>query len=164
MRRSWVGTWVGRGSLERLDDLLELSHRTHYSGQHHVLARGGIAADEGDRGRGFLSRFQELESSTPAILTTSQLLTTSDRQAEIPVQERSSRPSKPIGRELQSLRKLTSASVELLRAAWDERESTADAAEAEKRSLAELRGAAIKASASRLSTLFRQDSVVGLRR
>jgi type I restriction enzyme R subunit len=35
-----------------------------------------VTSDEGDRGRGFLSRFQELETSTPAILTTSQLLTT----------------------------------------------------------------------------------------
>lgn len=35
-----------------------------------------VTADEGDRGRGFLSRFQELETTTPAILTTSQMLTT----------------------------------------------------------------------------------------
>ncbi|HEY0969735.1 MAG TPA: DEAD/DEAH box helicase family protein [Gemmatimonadales bacterium] len=35
-----------------------------------------VTADEGDIGRGHLSRFQDLESRTPAILTTSQLLTT----------------------------------------------------------------------------------------
>jgi type I restriction enzyme R subunit len=35
-----------------------------------------VTADEGDIGRGHLSRFQELETSTPTILTTSQLLTT----------------------------------------------------------------------------------------
>ncbi len=35
-----------------------------------------ITADEGDVGRGHLSKFQELESETPAIVTTSQLLTT----------------------------------------------------------------------------------------
>ena len=35
-----------------------------------------VTADEGDIGRGHLSRFQELETTTPVILTTSQLLTT----------------------------------------------------------------------------------------
>lgn len=35
-----------------------------------------VTADEGDIGRGHLSRFQELETRTPAILTTSQMLTT----------------------------------------------------------------------------------------
>ena len=35
-----------------------------------------VTADEGHIGRGHLSRFQELETSTPTILTTSQLLTT----------------------------------------------------------------------------------------
>lgn len=35
-----------------------------------------VTADEGDIGRGHLSRFQELETQTPVILTTSQLLTT----------------------------------------------------------------------------------------
>jgi type I restriction enzyme R subunit len=35
-----------------------------------------VTADEGDIGRGHLSRFQDVESRTPAILTTSQLLTT----------------------------------------------------------------------------------------
>jgi type I restriction enzyme R subunit len=35
-----------------------------------------VTADEGDIGRGHLSRFQELETTSPAILTTSQLLTT----------------------------------------------------------------------------------------
>lgn len=35
-----------------------------------------ITADEGDIGRGHLGRFQELETTTPVILTTSQLLTT----------------------------------------------------------------------------------------
>ncbi len=35
-----------------------------------------VTADEGDIGRGHLWRFQELESQTPVILTTSQLLTT----------------------------------------------------------------------------------------
>ncbi len=35
-----------------------------------------VTADEGDVGRGHLSRFQELETHTPTILTTSQLLTT----------------------------------------------------------------------------------------
>lgn len=35
-----------------------------------------VTADEGQIGRGHLSRFQELETTTPAILTTSQLLTT----------------------------------------------------------------------------------------
>jgi type I restriction enzyme R subunit len=35
-----------------------------------------VTADEGDIGRGHLSRFQELETATPAILTTSQLLST----------------------------------------------------------------------------------------
>jgi type I restriction enzyme R subunit len=35
-----------------------------------------VTADEGDVGRGHLSRFQELETQTPTILTTSQLLTT----------------------------------------------------------------------------------------
>lgn len=35
-----------------------------------------VTSDEGGIGRGHLSRFQELESATPVILTTSQLLTT----------------------------------------------------------------------------------------
>ena len=35
-----------------------------------------VTADEGDIGRGHLSKFQELESKTPVILTTSQLLST----------------------------------------------------------------------------------------
>jgi len=35
-----------------------------------------IVSDEGDIGRGFLSRFQELETVTPAVVTTSKLLTT----------------------------------------------------------------------------------------
>lgn len=35
-----------------------------------------VTSDEGDVGRGHLSRFQELETKTPTILTTSQLLTT----------------------------------------------------------------------------------------
>ena len=35
-----------------------------------------VTANEGDIGRGHLSRFQELETTTPTILTTSQLLTT----------------------------------------------------------------------------------------
>ena len=35
-----------------------------------------VTADEGDIGRGHLSRFQDVETRTPAILTTSQLLTT----------------------------------------------------------------------------------------
>lgn len=35
-----------------------------------------VTADEGNLGRGHLSRFQELETLTPVILTTSQLLTT----------------------------------------------------------------------------------------
>jgi type I restriction enzyme R subunit len=35
-----------------------------------------IVADEGDIGRGYLSRFQELETTTPAVVTTSKLLTT----------------------------------------------------------------------------------------
>jgi type I restriction enzyme R subunit len=35
-----------------------------------------VTADEGDIGRGHLSKFQELETRTPAILTSSQLLTT----------------------------------------------------------------------------------------
>jgi len=35
-----------------------------------------VTADEGDIGRGHLSRFQDVETDTPAILTTSQLLTT----------------------------------------------------------------------------------------
>lgn len=35
-----------------------------------------VTADEGDIGRSHLSRFQELETKTPVILTTSQLLTT----------------------------------------------------------------------------------------
>lgn len=35
-----------------------------------------VTADEGNIGRGHLSRFQELETNTPTILTTSQLLTT----------------------------------------------------------------------------------------
>ena len=35
-----------------------------------------VTADEGHIGRGHLSRFQELETTTPTILTTSQLLTT----------------------------------------------------------------------------------------
>jgi type I restriction enzyme R subunit len=35
-----------------------------------------VTADEGDIGRGFLSRFQDPEERTPVILTTSQLLTT----------------------------------------------------------------------------------------
>jgi type I restriction enzyme, R subunit len=35
-----------------------------------------VTADDGDVGRGHLSRFQELETQTPTILTTSQLLTT----------------------------------------------------------------------------------------
>ncbi len=35
-----------------------------------------VVADEGDVGRGYLSRFQELERSTPVVVTTSKLLTT----------------------------------------------------------------------------------------
>ncbi|OGP15963.1 MAG: DEAD/DEAH box helicase [Deltaproteobacteria bacterium GWC2_55_46] len=35
-----------------------------------------VTSDEGDIGRGYLSKFQELETNTPVILTTSQLLTT----------------------------------------------------------------------------------------
>jgi len=35
-----------------------------------------VTSDEGDVGRGHLGRFQELETTTPVILTTSQLLTT----------------------------------------------------------------------------------------
>ena len=35
-----------------------------------------VTADEGHIGRGHLSRFQEVETTTPVILTTSQLLTT----------------------------------------------------------------------------------------
>jgi type I restriction enzyme R subunit len=35
-----------------------------------------VTADEGERGRGHLDRFTELESTTPTIVTTSQLLTT----------------------------------------------------------------------------------------
>ena len=35
-----------------------------------------IVADEGDVGRGYLSRFQELETRTPTVVTTSKLLTT----------------------------------------------------------------------------------------
>ena len=35
-----------------------------------------VVADEGDIGRGHLSRFQELETPTPAVVTTSRLLTT----------------------------------------------------------------------------------------
>jgi type I restriction enzyme R subunit len=35
-----------------------------------------VTADEGQTGRGYLSRFQELEKITPAIVTTSKLLTT----------------------------------------------------------------------------------------
>lgn len=35
-----------------------------------------ITADEGDRGRGFLSRFQDVETTEPVIVTTSKLLTT----------------------------------------------------------------------------------------
>ena len=35
-----------------------------------------VTAEEGQIGRGHLSRFQDLETRTPAILTTSQLLTT----------------------------------------------------------------------------------------
>jgi type I restriction enzyme R subunit len=35
-----------------------------------------VTADEGDIGRGYLSRFQELERATPVVLTTSKLLTT----------------------------------------------------------------------------------------
>jgi type I restriction enzyme R subunit len=35
-----------------------------------------IVSDEGDIGRGYLSKFMELETDTPAIVTTSQMLTT----------------------------------------------------------------------------------------
>lgn len=35
-----------------------------------------VVADEGDIGRGYLSRFQELEMATPVVVTTSKLLTT----------------------------------------------------------------------------------------
>jgi len=35
-----------------------------------------VVADEGDIGRGYLSRFQELETRTPTVVTTSKLLTT----------------------------------------------------------------------------------------
>jgi type I restriction enzyme R subunit len=35
-----------------------------------------VVADEGEVGRGYLSRFQELERSTPVVVTTSKLLTT----------------------------------------------------------------------------------------
>src|SRR5206468_5891672 len=36
----------------------------------------GVTADEGDIGRGHLGHFQDVERSTPVVLTTSQLLTT----------------------------------------------------------------------------------------
>ncbi len=35
-----------------------------------------VTADEGDIGRGYLSKFQDVETQTPVVLTTSQLLTT----------------------------------------------------------------------------------------
>jgi hypothetical protein len=35
-----------------------------------------VTADEGDIGRGHMQRFQDVETRTPVILTTSQLLTT----------------------------------------------------------------------------------------
>ena len=35
-----------------------------------------VTVDEGDLGRGHLGRFQDVDTRTPAILTTSQLLTT----------------------------------------------------------------------------------------
>src|SRR5437899_7063898 len=35
-----------------------------------------VTADEGKTGRGYLDRFMELETTVPAIVTTSQLLTT----------------------------------------------------------------------------------------
>lgn len=41
---------------------------------HDYVAR--VTADEGDIGRGHLGRFQDVDTKTPAILTTSQLLTT----------------------------------------------------------------------------------------
>ena len=43
---------------------------------HHADYVCRVTSDEGDVGRGRLGRFQELETTTPVILTTSQLLTT----------------------------------------------------------------------------------------
>ena len=44
--------------------------------EHHPDYVCRVTADEGDIGRGFLSQFQDIESQTPVILTTSKLLST----------------------------------------------------------------------------------------
>jgi type I restriction enzyme, R subunit len=56
-----------RGALARLNPDLMALHPNY-------VCR--VTADEGDTGRGHLSRFQDVETQTPTILTTSQLLTT----------------------------------------------------------------------------------------
>lgn len=56
-----------RSALVRLNSDMVAKH-------HDYVAR--VTADEGDIGKGMLSRFQDLEAETPVILTTSQLLTT----------------------------------------------------------------------------------------
>jgi len=53
--------------------IAQLSHERMRDNSDYVCR---VTSDEGDRGKGFLSRFQELETATPAVLTTSQLLTT----------------------------------------------------------------------------------------
>lgn len=56
-----------RRALNNLNDDLTAQHPDY-------VAR--VTADEGDIGRGHLGRFQDLETTSPVILTTSQLLTT----------------------------------------------------------------------------------------
>jgi len=56
-----------RAALVRLNADMVASHPDY-------VAR--VTSDEGDIGKGMLSRFQDLEAETPVILTTSQLLTT----------------------------------------------------------------------------------------
>ena len=65
------GNNVKRGKQKRADYILRLSRDLPLAV---YVCR--VTADEGDIGRGHLSRFQELETQTPTILTTSQLLTT----------------------------------------------------------------------------------------
>jgi len=53
-----------------------LSNRNHDLVKDHPDYAVRITAEEGDVGRGYLSKFQELETTTPVIATTSQLLST----------------------------------------------------------------------------------------
>jgi type I restriction enzyme R subunit len=62
---------------EHADEMRQaINNLCHDLAQKHPDYVVRIVSDEGDIGRGYLSRFQELETRTPAVVTTSRLLTT----------------------------------------------------------------------------------------